>query len=89
MFQAGDPVTALCPWDNSEERPGCVFGRDGQTRDDHFFRVDNVSIGRCQLDDLDVSLTFFPICFSEMLRRVSIPPTLKQHKVAMTQGTEQ
>ena len=54
-----------------------------------FFRVDNVSIGRCQLDDLDVSLTFFPICFSEMLRRVSIPPTLKQHKVAMTQGTEQ
>ena len=54
-----------------------------------FLGGDNVSIGRCQLDDLDVSLTFFPICFSEMLRRVSIPPTLKQHKVAMTQGTEQ
>ena len=48
MFQAGDPVTALCPWDNSEERPGCVFGRDGQTRDYHFF-------GRimCQLEDVN------------------------------------
>lgn len=58
-----------------------------------FFWEDNVSIGRCQLD---VSLIFFPIRFSEMLRHLSIQPILKRNKVAMTpafsqpkKGTEQ
>ena len=52
-----------------------------------------MSIGRCQLD---VSLIFFPIRFSEMLRHLSIQPILKRNKVAMTpafsqpkKGTEQ
>ena len=48
MFQAGDPVTALCPWDNSEERPGCVFGRDGQCKMTIF-----LGGTMCQLEDVN------------------------------------
>ena len=27
LMQAGDPVTAMCPWDNSEESPGLAVAR--------------------------------------------------------------